>query len=459
MRSKFFLLIGLVFTSSVPGECLKPIKLAPKPGGEVLESVYAKSVFKYRGGTAYYIGGKPGYLITAYHVTVDSSDPVEQVCSPFIFHQTGNTLETVSCFSVNIEHSLPDMDISILKVTEPIPGHVRPLSLSTQTAEQYELIYHILGYAKRSEGTDRGYSFATASVSQFSAVNAMGGSAPLENVVVYHISAPQHGGASGAPLLGKYGYVWATVVRSIDASQEAYGIPNSSEELVRALVEHTEPSDEAEAWLKRLTESADFDLARKQFACSLDIRRRQLSSLDLMHIGAVLRQKEPIKFNSLIRNPLAKATGTLLDWDTIYRVAGVPATRAESTTLAEINKETAWELATQTTQKDLERTWYARSGTYAIAAYKSSAFIESSNRNQSSAIVLGAGTDDPALTAQTGKRAARNLHDAQQALNQVSRITTDNSKVNELRSKIEASRLNLIPAEKDGPGPGIEQEM
>ncbi|MEX0941442.1 MAG: serine protease [Pseudomonadales bacterium] len=406
----------------IAGDCLRPVKAYPQARGESLEAEYARSVFRYRGGTAYFIGGKPGFLISALHVSLDSADPIEQVCSPFITSEVNGAFETESCYPVTVAYSLADLDIMILKVAAPLPESVRPLSLSTQSMERSSATYRILGYARRTESEERGYSYAEARWSQTGPVTASAGSVPLDNVTVYHVSAPQHRGASGAPLMDQYGFVWGTVVRAVDASQEAYAIPHTSGNFVRSLVEYTKPSDNATLWIGRLASTQDFEATRREFECSLDVRRSGLSSLDLIHLGNALRRRSEDRFNSLIRSPLDRATNTFIDWEIVYQIAGKAATQEEARQIAEINKETAWRLAENTANMALKRDWFARSGRYALAAAKTSE--DTSSFNLLEYAEQGSETVNNAL-AQLTPRTIRNLDDASRAYALVYKLDKD----------------------------------
>ena len=88
MKSKIInsilLFIGLiVFTDAL--SCVGKAKLQLVVRDTSLEADYARGVFLYHGGTAYFVGGNPGYFITAYHV-LEKKDPnkPDKVCSRFV---------------------------------------------------------------------------------------------------------------------------------------------------------------------------------------------------------------------------------------------------------------------------------------------------------------------------------------------------------------------------------------
>ena len=86
-----------------------------------LEADYAQSVFRFRGGTAYFIGGDPGFLLTANHVISESADQANQICSEFL----APLGKTSVCFDVSLVAELPDWDLALIKLKESLPSSVR----------------------------------------------------------------------------------------------------------------------------------------------------------------------------------------------------------------------------------------------------------------------------------------------------------------------------------------------
>ena len=353
-KAQLLLLVG-IFTSIQAIACPKNKMLAPLDMGSSLSRVYAKSIFLYRGGTAYYIGGNPGYLITAHHVTTDS-DPInsgkDEICTPFIPDENNQR----SCFEVVVKSSLVDLDLALLELKEPIPNHVPPLLLSNASKPATgDKSYSIISFSRRTESSSQSYSVVKASIDTRSEVTTNTGSINLKNLDVYHVGGPQYKGGSGSPFIDPTGYVAGTVVRGVDSYSQAYAIPHDTQQFTDWLLDNTSPSDETIKLVEKLRKS-NLKEARNTLSCVLDVRIRTISSLDLMHAYRIIAKSVPWHLE-LALQPLSRATATNTDWTRIASFSGVKIGPSSIASLAEVNKELAWEYVSDSQNKVSTRYW------------------------------------------------------------------------------------------------------
>lgn len=326
------LLVGQTFSCYVFAEYKCTHNHNPQLFGASLEPLYAASVFKFRSGTAYYIGGEPGYLLTAFHNTTRRKGE-NIVCSEVL----ANYGEQEKCFDVvdpdtewsetydeskRSRGALAEWDIQLLKLVKPLPHSVRPLNIGL-TAPKVREGHSIFGYPKTPDSTERNFFFAPATFSQdLSLYRSIIGNEPqrLHGKLVYRVTAPQYKGASGAPVINGVAIAWSTATKATSDNNQAIGVPHSQAEFISLLLKLTKPSKKGQSLINGIANDSPTwsrGETKQRLIYALDGRRRQLSNLDILHIGVALRRRGLLFDNS---GCLAAATVGSIEWPQVVGV-------------------------------------------------------------------------------------------------------------------------------------------
>ncbi len=257
---------------------------------------FARSVFRFRGGTAYYIGGSPGYFITNHHVWKENKgNQKDKVCSDFYSSEE-------SCFDVNVDEDevvqLKNEDMilfSLVKENDAF-SRIRPFQLalvSLGNKRKYLSEVWVMGYPKKDFSQERIWSVESGIIDAEEKIvpAAFGGDIDAYpgflNNNYYTISADQFKGASGGPVVNRFGMVVGTAVLGGPDGRKAVAIPHN-EKFARWIVLNTSPSKKFTAVLNKVDELMkevnSVSKIQNFLMLILDVRGDPIAGLDLLHL-------------------------------------------------------------------------------------------------------------------------------------------------------------------------------
>lgn len=277
------LFLGLAYAQISLADCpgTAVLEMARRP--DSIEADFAAAVFKFGDGTAYYVGGFPGYLITANHVleAIERSKSKLSVCSPFLGEADADV-----CFEVEgVSKQLAEFDLALLALKEPFPNPPRPIEFSPARATNTNT-YRILGYPIHSEMVSRTWSVSVGTLQFEATINARSLPGPISNKRLYQMNIPQYGGSSGAPVMDERGNSVATAIRSRDSSSQAYAVPHADPVVVSWFLSNTRPSAYAAGLISEISAAGISGQTVSKITRALDVRNRRLTYLDILHIAS-----------------------------------------------------------------------------------------------------------------------------------------------------------------------------